>query len=136
MNSIFQFIKFSIVGLSNTIVALGIYYFLLWLNVDYFIANIVSWVSSVFNSFFWNNRYVFKTEIHWIKSLIKTYIAYSASLVIGLIIMYILIDVMLISKFLAPIFTLFITVPINFILNKFWTFRTINKYREKKNENH
>ena len=50
--------------------------------------------------------------------------------------MYILIDVMLISKFLAPIFTLFITVPINFILNKFWTFRTINKYREKKNENH
>lgn len=75
---------------------------------------------------------MFKTEIHWIKSLIKTYIAYSASLVIGLIIMYILIDVMLISKFLAPIFTLFITVPINFILNKFWTFRTINKYREKK----
>lgn len=52
MNSIFQFIKFSIVGLSNTIVALGIYYFLLWLNVDYFIANIVSWVSSVFNAFF------------------------------------------------------------------------------------
>lgn len=136
MNSIVQFIKFSVVGISNTAIAFGIYYFLLWFNVDYLIANTISWLISVFNAFFWNNRYVFKTEIHWFKSLIKTYIAYLISLILGLVVMYMLVDILLISKFIAPLFTLCITTPINFLLNKFWTYRTIKMYREKKNENY
>ena len=98
MNSIVQFIKFSVVGISNTVIAFGIYYFLLWFNVDYLIANTISWIISVFNAFFWNNRYVFKTEIHWFKSLIKTYIAYLVSLILGLVVMYMLVDILLISK--------------------------------------
>lgn len=136
MNSIVQFIKFSVVGISNTAIAFGIYYFLLWFNVDYLIANTISWLISVFNAFFWNNRYVFKTEIHWFKSLIKTYIAYLISLILGLVVMYMLVDILLISKIIAPLFTLCITTPINFLLNKFWTYRTIKMYREKKNENY
>lgn len=136
MSSIVQFIKFSVVGISNTAIAFSIYYFLLWFNVDYLIANTISWLISVFNAFFWNNRYVFKTEIHWFKSLIKTYIAYLISLILGLVVMFMLVDILLISKFIAPLFTLCITTPINFLLNKFWTYRTIKMYREKKNENY
>mgnify|MGYP000045619560 CR=1 FL=1 len=135
MNSLVQFIKFSVVGVSNTIIAFGVYYLLLWLDINYLLANTLSWIISVFNAFFWNNRYVFKTEVHWFKSLVKTYIAYFVSLILGLIVLYVLVDILLISKLIAPIYTLFFTIPINFLLNKFWTFRTIKKYREKRNEN-
>ena len=57
-----QFIKFGIVGLSNTAIGLGTYYLFLFLDFHYMIANILSWVISVFNAFYWNNRYVFKNS--------------------------------------------------------------------------
>jgi len=34
-------------------------------------------------------------------------------------------DVIGISKFLAPLISLLITVPVNFLMNKFWTFKTV-----------
>lgn len=33
------------------------------------IANILSWVISVFNAFYWNNRYVFKIVLHGVQRL-------------------------------------------------------------------
>ena len=46
-----QFIKFGIVGVANTGIGLGSYYLLLWLGCHYLVANIGSWIISVFNAF-------------------------------------------------------------------------------------
>ena len=63
-NTIFQFIKFGIVGVSNTAISLAIYYIIYWINPKwYMIGNVAGWVISVANAFFWNNKYVFKSVI-------------------------------------------------------------------------
>lgn len=119
---IVQFIKFGIVGLSNTVIGLGSYYLFLYLGCHYMIANILSWILSVFNAFYWNSKYVFKTTNTWLKALLKTYVSYGISFIIGAIILYILVEIVNISDIIAPVLVLVITIPLNFILNKLWTY--------------
>ena len=121
--SVIQFIKFGIVGLSNTAIGLGTYYLFLWLGWNYMVANVLSWIISVFNAFFWNSRYVFKTRNKWLTALFRTYVSYGFSFVLGAVVLYILVEFCKISEVVAPVLVLVITIPLNFILNKFWTFR-------------
>ncbi len=118
-----QFLKFGLVGISNTLLALAIYYTWLFLTGSYMQANFVSWVLSVLNAFYWNNRYVFKNNQDWKKALLKTYFSYGLSLLVSTGLLYIQIEKLGVSEKIAPLITLSVTVPMNFLLNKFWTFR-------------
>lgn len=135
-----QFVRFGVVGASNTVVAYGVYVVALlairssglWMKYDYLIANITSFILSVAWSFFWNNKYVFTVEEgesrSIVKALIKTYISYSfTSLFLSSVFMVLWVQILGISEFLAPFINLFINVPINFIINKFWAFRKEGK---------
>lgn len=121
--SVIQFVKFSVVGLSNTIISLFVYYLFLWLEFNYLIANTLSWVISVFNAFYWNNKYVFKNENTWLKALIRTYLSYGFSFILGSVLLALLVELFHVSQTLAPLAVLVVTIPLNFLMNKFWTFR-------------
>lgn len=120
-----QFIKFGIIGASNTIISTAVYYVVIWMDPKlYFAGNVVGWIVSVFNSFFWNNRFVFKnSEFSWWKKLFRTYLAYGGSFIVGSITLAIMVSGLGISEWLAPWINMVITIPLNFILNKFWAFK-------------
>ena len=118
-----QFIKFGLVGVSNTAVGFGVYYLLYYCGVHYILANIVSWLTSVFNAFYWNNKYVFRSGSGWWKTLFRTYISYGVSLIVSTLMMYALVEFLHVSPVVAPVICLWVTVPLNFLLNKFWTFK-------------
>lgn len=132
--NLIQFIKFGIVGITNTVISYGIYSLVLFslkgfdLSSDYIIGNIVSFILSVLWSFYWNNRFVFKAKDGekrniWL-TLFKTYVAYGfTGIVLSNILSFIWIDKFGISKYISPILNLFISVPLNFIINKMWAFR-------------
>lgn len=132
--SLLQFIKFGIVGLSNTAIsyALNIITLLLMrpLNVawDFVAGNTIAFVLSVLWSFYWNNRFVFtkqegeKRAI--LPALLKAYVSYAfTGIVLNNILSALWIHVMGISKYIAPLLNLIISVPLNFLINKFWTFK-------------
>lgn len=130
-----QFIKFGIVGASNTVISYGIYTLLTYIGVPYVISNIIGFVVSVLNSFFWNNRYVFKKSDGekrnpwW--TLVKTFLAYAGTgLILANVLLVFFVEKYGISKYIAPIITLIVTIPLNFIINKFWSFRTKKIDRE------
>ena len=123
-----QFIKFGLVGVSNTLVAWGFYYFFLWMDEDlYMVGSVVGGIVSIANAFYWNDKYVFKNSNNdWqskLKRLGKTYISYGGTSLLGMILLWVEVNSFGISKVLAPPITLLITVPLNFCINKFWTFR-------------
>ncbi|GBU21586.1 hypothetical protein R80B4_01482 [Fibrobacteres bacterium R8-0-B4] len=124
-----QFIKFGIVGLSNTAVSYIIYAVLVYLGVYYIIASVIAFILSVLNSFYWNKKYVFKRgddqqKLGFWGALLKTYISYAfTGLVLSNILLYIFVDILHISEYIAPFFGLVITIPLNFILNKKWAFK-------------
>ncbi len=119
-----RFIKFCFVGVSNTAISLGIYYIFIISDPKlYIIGNIVGFVVSVLNSYFWNSRFVFKKTDEKAKTLFKTFAAYGSNLFIGTAILYIFVDVIKISEFIAPLLGLFITVPLNYFINKNWAMK-------------
>lgn len=119
-----QFIKFGLVGVSNTLISLGTYYLLYFWGVNYLIANTVGFIISVLNSYYWNNKYVFKkTQVGNLKPLIKTFISYGFTFFISTVLLFVMVQLVKISEIIAPVVTLIITIPINFIMNKFWAFK-------------
>ena len=121
--TIVEFIKFGVVGFSSTIINFGLYYLLVWLDVQYLIANLIGWLCSVVNTFYWNNKYVFSSDSHWFVVLLRTYATYTLSLVLTSVLLWLLVDWMGLSEWISPIIVLMTTVPINFVINKFWTFK-------------
>ena len=132
-----QFVKFGIVGVSNTIISYVLYAgslllfkkIVIFSKVDYLVAQGIAFVLSVAWSFYWNNKMVFVNEEEqernlW-KALIKTYISYSfTGLFLNSILLALWVKLLNVSEFVAPIFNLIISVPINFLINKFWAFRS------------
>lgn len=120
-----QFIKFGFIGASNTLISTAVYYLFVWVDPKlYFIGNVVGWVVSVFNSFFWNNRFVFRdSQFSWWQKLIRTYIAYGGSFIVGSILLALQVQVLGVSEWIAPWINMVITIPLNFVLNKFWAFK-------------
>ncbi len=130
-----QFIKFGIVGLSNTVVSYGIYLFVLILcgklgifqRYDYLFAVAVGFILSVLWSFYWNKKFVFHLEGNRktiFLALLKTYLSYSfTGLFLGSVLSWFWVEIAGVSKLIAPILNLMISVPLNFALNKFWAFR-------------
>lgn len=126
--SIIQFIKFGIVGASNNLVYLAVYYAILWIDDGlYLLAGTLGWVISVLNAFYWSNRYVFRQESNtrgelWMR-LGKSYLSYGVTFLITQLLLLLEVRQLHLSQWVAPLLNLIITIPLNFILNKFWTFR-------------
>lgn len=124
---VLQFIRFGFVGLSNTLVSLACYYLFLWINEDlYLVGSIVGTIVSIANAFFWNDRYVFPGGKHsWhakLKRLGKTYVSYGGTSILAIFLLWL--EVQLgVSRRIAPIVNLIITIPLNFVINKLWTFK-------------
>ena len=130
-----EFVKFGIVGLSNTVISYIIYLLVLFacdkanfmVKYDYLLATIISFILSVLWSFYWNKKLVFKLEGDFkttLLALVKTYISYSfTGLFLSSVLAVLWVEVLGISKVLAPILNLLISVPVNFLLNKFWAFK-------------
>ena len=129
-----QFVKFGVIGLSNTLLSYILNVIVLLIlapfsvSWDFFAGNIVGFVLSVLWSFYWNNRFVFtvKEGEHrsvW-KALLKTYLSYGfTGIILNNVLSWVWITQLGISKFIAPVINLLFSVPINFIMNKLWAFK-------------
>lgn len=129
-----QFIKFGIVGVSNTLVSYLLNLLCLLLldkydvAYDYVIANTVAFVLSVLWSFFWNERFVFTEKQDSYQSnrlvrLLKMYLSYGfTGIILNNVLSFLWISVLGISKVIAPLINSAVGVPINYVLNKKWTF--------------
>jgi putative flippase GtrA len=130
-NSLLQFFKFGLVGLSNTAIAYLVYLALVYLGVYYIAASVASFAVGVLNSFFWNHKYVFKDESgerSVMRSLIKSYAAYAFSgLIVQNILLYVYVEILKMSEYVALLLVLPITVPLNYILNKRWAFKAVRR---------
>ena len=143
-----QFVKFALVGVTNTLMSTFINWGTLLLldqlggfeGIDKYIGNTVAFILSVLWSYMLNSKFVFKESEDgekrvWWKTLLKTYAAYAfTGLGLSNIISWLCVDVWGISKYIAPLINLVISVPINYVMNKFWAYRQKDKDPEVKIE--
>lgn len=157
-----QFIKFGLVGVSNTVISEGVYFIVVFFGGHYLPASFLGFVLSVLNAYYWSNKYVFKESVDgekrvWWKVLGKTYLAYLWGYVVHALLLVFWVDIVKLSRFMEPLATWFadmglmmfdaellgelmaavlnlvVTVPMNFVINKYWAYRQKGK-ETKKNE--
>lgn len=120
-------------------------------KVSYFTASIMAFIISVFSAYIWQNKFVFKQnegeERVWWKVLLKTYLSYAGTgLILNNILLYLWNDVIHVGQYfgwlvdivnamgisitgdrivsyIAVLLNMVITVPLNFIFNKFWAYK-------------
>ena len=128
-----QFIMFGIVGASNTAISMATFYSLNWIFdknqlvsiaflPSYQIANLASFILSSLNGYFWSSRFVFNKG-RGQASFVKFYISYIFTYFLGSFQLFLYVEKFGIVKNIAFLIGLCITIPINFLLNKYWTFR-------------
>lgn len=126
MKSFFQFVKFGIVGLSNTLINYFVYFVLVKAGIYYLIASVAGFFVSVVNAYFWNSRYVFKDSTKSRPRLfLETISSYAfTGLILTNILLFALVNYFSFPVELAPIAVLLVTVPANFLINKFIVYRS------------
>ena len=97
-----------------------------------YVSNTIAFIISVLVSFLLNSRFVFTLEEgqsrNFWKALMKSYLSYGfTGIILNNLLAYLWVNVLGISKFIAPLISLIIAIPINFIMNKLWAFKTENK---------
>lgn len=93
-----QFVQFGIVGVSNTIVSYITYALCVYIGLHYLIGNVAGFLTGTLNSFFWNNKYVFRLEENekrnGIKAFGKTLLSYAfTGVFLGSIIAVVLVEI-------------------------------------------
>lgn len=125
---IWQFVKFGIVGVSNTAISYAVYLLCVKLGVHYVIADGLGLVISTINAYYWNNRCVFgdgtkKTFREHFVTWLKTLTAYGGTFVLNSLMLVFWVEILHVPEAFAPLLNLLITIPVNFVINKYWTFR-------------
>lgn len=125
---IIQFLKFCIVGLSNTLISYVAYAILLHFGAHYLLASIVGFILSVCNAFFLNDKYVFVSsndnDRSRISAFIKCVLSYAGTgLILNNLLLIFWVEFFHFPEICGPIINLLITIPLNFILNKIWAFK-------------
>lgn len=128
----------------------GIYALLVFFRVHYLLAEFIGFSISVCNAYYWSSRYIFNDDNGvrriWWKQLIKTYLAYFWGYLVSALLLVIWIEIVDVSSWMVPLaewfamhdikrldaeflgrvlaagINLFITVPMNYVLNKYWAF--------------
>ncbi len=147
-----QFIKFGLVGVSNTLISQIVYMACIALGAHYLVASIIAFILSVLNAYVLQNIFVFKQDESlerrsWWQVLLKTYAAYAfTGLLLNNLLLILWIDIIKIERFtviltdiivktgvnienrktaeyIAPLLNIAVNVPINFVINKFWAYR-------------
>lgn len=121
IDNVIKFIKFSLVGVINTLVSIVLFNIFLWMNMNYIIANIISYCIGILNSYALNSKWSFKSEYSK-----KTFLKFAGVNVIILVlntcILTLGVNVLGLSPTLGQIIATGLGVVIGFILNKFFVF--------------
>lgn len=122
--AIVQFLKFCVVGVSNTLISLAVYYLFVVADPSlYIVGNIVGYIAGIVNSYMLNSRFVFHKKDNTVRVIIKTSVSYGTTLALGTFTIYVFVNILMISEVIAPLLNSLITIPLNFILIKYWAMK-------------
>lgn len=120
--------KFAVVGLINTALAYLVYVLCIFMGMHYILANFTAFTISMINAYTLSEHFVFK-KAHGqsrpiASTFLKTAVAYSLTGVfLNSFLLYLFIEQFGFSVYISQFICIFISTPINFILNKYWAYK-------------
>ncbi|PLS04319.1 GtrA family protein [Neobacillus cucumis] len=126
-----KLLKFGLVGVGNTLLSIGCYILFVKLGMHYLLANILSYLIGLLNSYYWNKKWVFQYTERHLSVFVKFIIVNLVVLSINTSILYFFVKIIGWNQYLSQLIATGLGMGINFILNKKWTFEPRMNNREK-----
>lgn len=124
MPVVVQFVKFGLVGVSNTLIALTVYTLLLKaLGVWYVAASALGFAVGAVNGFLWNRAWTFKGHRGDALTPVRWFVVQGCGLLANSGLIFLFVDGAGIDKLLAQGLTLVVVTVLTFFVNRAWTFR-------------
>lgn len=129
-----KFLRYCIVGTSNTLVDFITFVILFYLlHVDTYISQAAAFLVATFNSYIWNRRFTFKSRAKLFgKNLILFYILNFITLSISLIGLYLFYDVLGINELVSKVLAAPFVFIVNYLGNRLVIFKDQNENILKK----
>jgi putative flippase GtrA len=120
-----QFLKFGIVGVSNTLIALAVYTVLLKVfGVWYLAASAIGFALGAVNGFLLNRRWTFSDHVGDALTPVRWGIVQSCGLGLNEALLYLFVHHVRLDKVLAQVCATAIVTVLTFVANRAWTFRS------------
>jgi putative flippase GtrA len=119
-----QFVKFGIVGVSNTLLFFSIYTVLLKVfGVWYLAASAIGFTIGAINGFLLNRRWTFRGHVGDALTPVRWGVVQGCGLGLNEGLLYLFVDGATLDKLLGQAFATVIVTVITFLVNRAWTFR-------------
>ncbi|MBI2410347.1 MAG: GtrA family protein [Candidatus Kerfeldbacteria bacterium] len=129
--TVFQFMRFTIVGATNTVLDAFIY-IALTRSTDFFhrwylLAAAIAFFLSSANSFFWNKHWTFKDGIHYSHAqLMRFFMVAGVAFFLNEILLWLCVEFFHVHDIVAKLLASIGAGGINFLMQKFWTFPIVD----------
>lgn len=91
------------------------------------VANVFAWIVAVLFAYWTNRTWVFRSQVHGIKAILKEFMAFVSaritSLFVETVLLYLLVDWLKVNDMFSKILLSFVTVALNYIFSKLWIFK-------------
>lgn len=124
-----QAIRYLAAGIWNTVFGITLYAVLIKIFGEnhYLLLAVLSNIISITNAYICYKLFVFKTKGNIIKEYLKCYIVYGISMLLGLLILYVLVDLMHLTPIISNIISVLLLTIVSFAGHRYFSFRTKNK---------
>jgi putative flippase GtrA len=120
-----QFIKFGIVGVSNTLLTFAVYTLLLKVfGVWYLAASAIGFAAGAVNGFLLNRRWTFRGHVGDALTPVRWTIVQGCGLGLNEVLLFVFVHGARLDKLLAQAFATAVVTITTFCANRAWTFRT------------
>jgi putative flippase GtrA len=122
-----QFLRFAVVGVSNTLVDFAVYFFLtrtiLFFSANIYIANVLAFIIAATWSYVANRTWTFKVESPpSAQEALKFYFATASTFLLNMATFYLTISTFGLYDLVAKLVATVVSMVSNFVLNKLWVF--------------
>jgi putative flippase GtrA len=119
-----QFVKFGIVGVSNTLLTFAVYTLLLKVfGVWYLAASAIGFLVGAVNGFLLNRRWTFRGHVGDALTPVRWMVVQSCGLALNEGLLYLLVSHAHVDKLLGQAFAIAVVTVLTFFANRAWTFR-------------
>lgn len=122
-----KIVKFGSVGVLNTVFSYLLFCVLIYLDVFYLVASMLSFLSGTLLSYLMNSKYTFSVYANT-RSFVKFLVIMLVSLLISLILLYVFKNVVGVHVLIAQVLVVLVRFPIVYLLMKHVVFNQVHSY--------
>lgn len=122
-----KIVKFGSVGVLNTVFSYLLFCVLIYLDVFYLVASMLSYLSGTLLSYLMNSKYTFSVYAN-IRSFVTFMVIMLVSLLISLLLLYVFKNVVGVHVLIAQVLVVLVRFPIVYLLMKHVVFHQVHSY--------